>query len=278
MTRRAGLWLALAGLAACSTPPPAMPSDATLARLGHAGDIAFALENPAQAADQYRATLGRARERDDAGAIADAGFNLAAAELRADHPAAALQTSREVQAELARRGSDDPGFTLIIATALFRTGDAAGADRLAARLADRRTTGLADQAWFLRGLIADARGDGAALRTAAGSLSPTADPADRSELQARIARDAAAALRTADLRREALDYRGMARALGLAGQFTADAGQSSDYYLRAGQSAAARHDVLSARIWLAQAQARATDAATREQAGRALADLSKNGK
>jgi len=70
----------IALLAGCSSPPKGPPDDAALTRLGHAGDIAFNLEQPAQAAEQYRAALARARTRDDAAAIADAGFNLAAAQ------------------------------------------------------------------------------------------------------------------------------------------------------------------------------------------------------
>ena len=52
-------------------------------------------------------------------AIADAGFNLATAQLRAGQPQAALETAHQLQAELARRGVDDPAFDLVPATALF---------------------------------------------------------------------------------------------------------------------------------------------------------------
>jgi hypothetical protein len=70
-------------LGGCSSAPKSAPEDQTLARFDHAGDIALNLEQPDQAVAQYRSALTRARVRDDAGAIADAGFNLAAAEIRA---------------------------------------------------------------------------------------------------------------------------------------------------------------------------------------------------
>ena len=111
------------------------------------------------------------------------------------------------------------------------------------------------------------------MRQAAAALSPAADAGDRAELQARIAHDPALALHAADLRRDALDYRGMARALALAGRFSPDAGQSASLFLRAGQSAAAQHDVAQARTWLAKAHASA-DPVLRAEAGLALASLS----
>jgi hypothetical protein len=125
-------------------------SDPTLARLDHAGDIAFNLEQPAQAAEQYRAALRRAHTRDDTGAIADAGFNLATAELRAGEPRPAMQTAKALQAELVRRGRADPAFDLISATALYRLDDLSGADRMAAGLTNGKDPALANAAWFLR--------------------------------------------------------------------------------------------------------------------------------
>jgi tetratricopeptide (TPR) repeat protein len=266
----AGLAMALAG---CGSHPVATaPPDETLDRLGHAGDIAYNLENPSQAAGQYRAALGRARERDDASAIADTGFNLATAELRAGKPAEAIRTVQGLQAELARRGIADAGFDLITATALFQLGNYAEADRLAATLA-KGPVPLADSAWFLRGLAADARNDGTGVRRAAAALSPAANAGDKAELQARIAHDPAMALHAADLRRAALDYRGMARSLALAAQFSPDPAQSASLYLRAGQSAAAQRDVAQARIWLAKARSGGSGLLLRAEADRALAGL-----
>jgi hypothetical protein len=260
-------------LAGCSSAPKTDPQDPMLTRLGHAGDIAFNLEEPAQAAEQYRAALARARTRDDAAAIADAGFNLATAELRAGQPRNAMRTATDLQAELSRRGLADPAFDLISATALFRLNDLAVADRVAAGLTRGKDLALANAAWFLRGLIADARGDQPGLEKAAASLTPVADAGDLAELQSRRTHDRGLALRAADLRRDQLDYRGMARALALAAQFTPTAAEAADLYLRAGRSAAAQGDTGDARTWLGRARDLAPDTALRTEAAHALRDL-----
>jgi hypothetical protein len=259
-------------LAGCSASPKTKPEDATLARFDHAGDIAFNQEQPGQAVEQYRAALARARTRDDAAAIADAGFNLATAQIRAGQPRAAMKTARALRVELARRGIVEADFDLISATALFRLHDLSAADRMAATLTTGKNTGLADAAWFLRGLIADARHDRPGLQKAAAAMTASADPADVAELQARVSHNPALAIRAADLRREKLDYRGMARALALAAQFTPDASQAADLYLRAGRSAAAQGDTADARVWLGKARA-TPDTALRSDAEQALRDL-----
>ena len=246
-------WLAaLVLLAGCSHKAAVAPVDQTLNRLEHAGDIALAQELPVQAAEQYRAALVRARERDDAGAIADAGFNLATSQLAANEPAAALLTAQEIRIELARRGMTDPALDLITATALFRGNRSGEAERWATRLDGSGT--LSNKAWFLRGLIAGERQNRAGLIQAEAALTPDADSADRAELRAHMAHNPALALTAADLRREALDYRGMARCLALAAVFTADPALAADLYLRAGRSAAAQHDVAQARAWLVHAR------------------------
>jgi tetratricopeptide (TPR) repeat protein len=260
-------------LAGCSSPPKGPPDDAALTRLGHAGDIAFNLEKPAQAAEQYRAALDRARTRDDASAIADAGFNLATAQLRSGQPQAALVTAHQLQAELARRGVVDPAFDLIAATALYRSEDLAAADATAAGLTGSADPALANAAWFLRGLIADTRADRPGLERAAGSLTGTADAADTTELHARLNHDAALALHAADLRRTALDYRGMARCLALAAHYTPDPAAAADLYLRAGRSAAAQGETAEARIWLTAARDQTADAGLRQDADEALQHL-----
>jgi len=265
--------LALALLAGCSHPPKGPPDDATLSRLGHSGDIAFNLEQPAQAAEQYRAALARARTRDDAGAIADAGFNLATAQLHAGQPQAALDTAHQLQAELARRGLNDPAFDLIRATALFRLNDLPAADATAAGLTRSGDPALANAAWFLRGLIADTRADRPGLEKAAGSLTAAADAADVAELRARLSHDPALAQHAADLRRTALDYRGMARCLALTAQFSPDAATGADLYLRAGRSAAAQGEAAQARLWLTNARDQAADPALRLDANEALNHL-----
>ena len=269
--RRALAVLALLG--GCSSAPKTAPQDATLARLDHAGSIAFDLEQPAQATAQYRDALTRARTRDDATAIADAGFNLATAQLRANQLNEAMQTVRELQAELARRGVVDPGFDLISATALYRLNDLPAADQTAARLIDGQNIQLSDAAWFLRGLIADQRQDRPALQRAAAAMTSTANAADTEELQARLSHDPKQALHAADLRRQQLDYRGMARALALAAQWSPDPAAAADLYLRAGRSAAAQGDMWDARLWLSAAQQQSPDTALRSIADQALRDL-----
>ncbi|HEY4041925.1 MAG TPA: hypothetical protein VGM32_08780 [Rhodopila sp.] len=271
MRRIAAVLMLLAGCS--SAPRTATPQDPTLARFDHAGDIAFNLEQPGQAVAQYRAALARARTRDDAAAIADAGFNLATAELRAGQPRDALRTARLLRTELGRRGIVDPGFDLISAVALFRLNDLAAADRIATGLTRSRKPALANAAWFLRGLIADADHDRAGLQKAAASLTPTADPGDAAELQARLSKDAALAVHAADLRRDQLDYRGMSRALALAAGFTPGDAEAADLYLRAGRSAAAQGDAADARDWLGKASKLAPDTALRGDAEQALRDL-----
>jgi hypothetical protein len=265
--------LLAAGLAACASPPSGPPSDRALDQFVHAGGNAYDLERPEQAVTEYRAALNRARMRDDASAIADAGFDLAAAQLRAGDAPGAIATAREVQQELARRGRGDPGLDLIVATALFRQNDTAAADRLAAQLTAGGDAAVADAAWFLRGLIADSRGDRAMLANALAALSPAAEPADRMELQARLNHDSALALDAADLRREQLDYRGMARALALAAQFTGNAAFAADLYLRAGRSAAGGGDAAQAKLWLSKARELSPDPAVRAAATAALTEL-----
>lgn len=258
-------------LAGCPSAPKTAPQDATLSRLDHAGDIAFNLEQPAQAVVQYKAALTRARTRDDSGAIADAGFNLATAQLRAGQPNDALRTAADLRTELGRRGIADADFDLISATALFRLGDLAGADRVAAGVSGGPA--LTNAAWFLRGLIADAQGNRPGLQQAAASLTPAADPADVAELHSRLSHDPALALHAADLRRDALDYRGMARNLALAARFTSAPAEAADLYLRAGRSASAQGEKAEARLWLGKAHDLAPDTALRADAAQALQDL-----
>lgn len=270
-------WLApfllTACFSACATRPQGPPEDQALARLAHAGDTAYRLERPEEAVTQYQASLSRARTRDDATAIADAGFNLAAAELRTGRMQAAIATAQEVQDELARRGLRDYGLDLVMATALFRVGDLQNADRIAEEVTTRGSHQLADQGWFLRGLIGDMRGDRVILQRALSSLSPSADPADIAELQARIDRSSVVALKAAGLRRDALDYRGMARTLALAAQLTPGADAAADLYLRAGRSAAGQGDPAHARVWFRKAQELAHHSALRTEATAGLRSL-----
>jgi hypothetical protein len=274
-------------LAACASPPkPAAPEDAEMRRSARVGRVAFNLERPDEAVTQYRAALSRAQARDDLPAIADLGYDLAVAQLRANDPKAALATATSIRAELARRRAPDlPELDLAEATALYRTGAPAQSDALAASVQRAGDPEAAARASFLRGLIADAAGDTAGLQSALASLGAPADAetqADAAELSARLklrqgdpAGARADAQRAAALRRDLPDYRGLARALALEAQAARQAGDQSaaaDLYLRAGRSAAAQGDTDQARMWLRQAGA-ASDPAIRQAAATALAAL-----
>lgn len=285
------IWLALPLLAACgSTPPPAPPPpDEALGRAARAGRLAIELDRPAEAARLYATALTRARERDDTAAIGDAGIGLAAAELARPSPAAALATAREVQAELLRRNAAIPdALRLVEALALYRAGDLTGAEGVAAGIGtEDPDVGL--RAWFLRGLIAAARNDAAGLaaaRAAIGTPERRAFRADAQELaalaalaQGNLPEARRLATEAATLRREGLDYRGLARALALEAEAARRQGEiatAADLLLRAGRSAAARNEFAEARRWLQQAEGLAREARTPEVANaarRALREL-----
>ncbi len=272
-------WAALLLVSACggtpATAPP--PPDEALGRAARAGRLALEVERPNDAARFYGLALARARERDDAVAIADTGIGLAASELGRGRPAAALRTGREVRAELLRREASVPAALILAeALALYRLGDAAQADAAAASVTARAAedADAARRAWFLRGLVAADRGDAAILAAARAAIGEPADRdfrADARELAAAAALldgDAASARRlaqdAAQARRESLDYRGLSRVLVLeanAVRRSGDDATAADLLLRAGRGAAARGEWAQARGWL-------TDAATLAQGAR----------
>ena len=254
-----------------------------LQRQTHAGQLAFELERNEEAAEQYRTALNRAQARDDPDAIGDTGYDLAVAELRANAAEKAMADARATRIELERRGSKPfPALLLAEATALYRTGAAAEADRAARRIQQSEDADAVARATFLRGLIADDRGDEAGLATTADALTATKTPpfeADSAELSARLAlrrgdpaRAREQAAHAAGLRQATLDYRGLARALAIEGVAVERAGDkiaAADLFLRAGRSAAAQGDKTSARDWLR----RATSLAPGRPVGRDGADL-----
>jgi hypothetical protein len=273
-------------LADCGGSAPdtgAPPTDEMLQRQTHAGQLAFELERNEEAAAQYRTALSRAQARDDPDAIGDTGYNLAVAELRANVPDKALADARATRIELERRGSKPfPALLLAEATALYGTGAAAEADRAAQLVQRGEDADAVARATFLRGLIADDRGDEAGLATAADALTKAKTPpfeADSAELSARLAllrsypsQARQQAARAAELRQTTLDYRGLARALaieGAAAERTGDKIVAADLFLRAGRSAAAQDDKKSASAWLR----RAASLAPSQPIGRDAADL-----
>jgi len=260
-------------LAACGGGSPAdtgPPPDAKLDQANSAGTQALSMDMPAVAVKQYRVALTRAYERDDAAAIADIAYNLAVAQMRAGDAKEALRTVREARSDLDRRRFAVPAeLFLIQAAAAYRSGDLAGAYAATQEVLDRtsKDPDTRPRAWFIRGLVAADRGDGTALAQAITALpaSKQADlEADRQELVGRAAllgnqpAEALAAFeQSAANRQQALDYRGMARVLALAGDAalrlnrTADA---ADFFLRAGRSSLLQGDTARALPLLKRAE------------------------
>jgi hypothetical protein len=264
--------------------PPIAP-DEVLERMARAALSALELNQPESAARLYARALTRARERDDPAAIADMGFGQATAALAHGDARGALEVAQDVRREMERRGRPaTPSLLLVEATALHRLGRAAEADRVAAQVQPQAVEApeAARRAMFLRGLIAAERGDAGALngfRQALGEADAPAYRADVLELDARAAllrRDHATARRlaaqSADLRQQAVDYRGLSRALAVQGRATArmgDRAAGADLLLRAGRGAVERGETADARRWLAEAERLARDARAR----RTLAEL-----
>lgn len=279
---------ALLLMGACSGAHQATtPEDAIMRQNAHAAGLALSLDRPNEAIARYKLALERAQARDDAAAIGDYGYDMAVAQLAANQPEKALATVRTTRAELARRGvSSFAALDLAEATACYRIGDKGASDGLARHVETGDDQIAASRASFLRGLIADDSGNTAELDRAIAHLSSAASPeqqADRDELLARRSlRQGAFAAATelaehaADLRRDALDYRGMARALAVAADAAARGGHAqlaADLYMRAGQSAAAQGDANAARPWLQRAMELSSDAAMHQAARSALAAL-----
>jgi len=270
-----------------SSKEPTTPQDAVLRLDSQAASSALELERSEEAIEQYRRAFERAIARDDAGDIGDYGYDLAVAQLGANQPRPALASVRRTQTELARRGSPSfPALDLAEATADYRIGEKEASDRMARKAEAGNDAAASARAAFLRGLIADDLDDAAGLDRAIGRLSsPTSvdQQADAAELSARreIRQGAFSDARTeaeraADLRRDILDYRDMARALSVAAyaeQRAGDPEAASALYIRAGQSAAALGDAASARAWLGRAMELAKDPALRDTARLALGSL-----
>jgi len=277
-------------LSACSGAKNAdngPPQDQTLLRHEEAGRIAYGLDRPDEAVAQFEAALAQAQARDDLTAISELSFNLAVAQLKANRPRDALATAQGASAELVRRGRPtSASLDLVEATALYRLGRLADADSLAARVEGSQDLNAAAGASFLRGLIADENGNDAGLRDALARLAGASDPlrlADRLELEARLALKngdltgaRTSAQQAASIRQDAIDYRGMARALAVAGraaEFAGDYEAAADLFLRAGRSAALQQDTETARPWLQHVLELTQNAETAATANRAIEAL-----
>ncbi|MBB2172289.1 hypothetical protein HLH35_09175 [Gluconacetobacter asukensis] len=248
------LVLAMPVLAGCGGGKVAPAGDTVLDQAMDAGHQSAGLERLTVAEAQYRLAGTRALARDDAGAIGDAGYNLAVVQLAQGRPADALSTIAATRAALAVRGRQgaDAGLDLTQAAALHRLSRDDEAAPLAAGAMASPDPAVAEQASLLTGLIADARGDRATLAQAVAHLAhvrPVAAKwqADEDELQARLrlAQEPAAAqelaVHAADLRRQLVDYRGMARALTLAARAAGQAGDSGGAAALSLQAAQSQH-------------------------------------
>ena len=248
-------------LAGCGSSKPAdegPPPDQRLEQANRAGTRALAMNQTEQAIKQYRAALVIAYERDDAAAIGDVGYNLAVAQLHAGAAPEAARTAREVRAELERRKQAPPPELLLVqAAAAYRQGAGDEALALAQEVLARAPLPpeTATRAWYIRGVVSADRGDAQGLAQALAAIPPSAQPdqeADRHELAGRAAvlagaddRAASEFDQAADQRRLALDYRGMARALSLAGDTALRQGRTEEaaiLFLRAGRSALLQGD------------------------------------
>jgi len=243
--------------------------DIKLEQASKAGGQALAMDLPIVAVREYKSALTRAYERDDANAIADNAYNLGLAQMRVGNPKEAIATVRQAQAELGRRRvTIPPELSLVLAASSYRAGDPAGAAAAAQLVvgSNSRDPDTMSRAWFILGLVAADQGDGAILAQAIAVLKPSkvADlEADRLELQGRAA---LLADRPGDAignfegcavnRQQALDYRGMTRALAQAGAAALRADRRADaavYFLRAGRSALLQGDQTLSSTLLKQA-------------------------
>jgi hypothetical protein len=272
VTRAAVPLLCALALAACGGGPvdTGPPVDVKLDQANKAGTQALSMDLPSLAVRQYKVALSRAYERDDAGAIADVAYNLALAQMKMGDPKAAVATVREVRAELDRRRAPIPSELILVqAAASYRSGDLAGASAAAQDVLDRgaKDPDAVPRAWFIRGLVAADRGDGAGLAQSIAALPPSKQSdleGDRQELQGRAAllnNQPAEALalfeQSATSRQQALDYRGMARVLSSAGDAALRAGrtaEAADLFLRAGRSALLQGDTAIATPLLKRAE------------------------
>jgi hypothetical protein len=270
--------LIVAGCGGVTHAPATLDHDPRIESARRVAALAFAQGRHDQAAQLYARALELAQARDDGRALGDLGYDLAVVHLRRGEAAASLAATATARAELRRHGLDAfPELALAEAVALHRLGRAQDAEAIAiALMADDGATGR--RARFLVGLIAAERGDAPALAAARAGLAPHPDAewrADMAELTAHAAaldgdhhaaRGAFAA--TIDLRRETLDYPGMARALASAASSalaTGDRDEAAALYLRAGRSMTlSGGGAARAEGWLGIAERLATDSGNRE--------------
>ena len=280
------LVLMAAGCSSSRGVPKRSGVDENSTRLNRSARIAYDNGQLEQAANLYRQALNRAYLRDDRKAVVDAQYNLAVCMLGLRSYDRALVWVQRAQNELLRGGQNVPTDILLLeAVALFRTGKLDDAWLISDQIlvaSEKPPVTVEGKTHFLRGLIADQRGDTAQLGLEIDALATSNDPggADRDELSGRMARaeghwEAAVEAfdQTARLRREDHDYGEMAHALALAADACEQAGKparAATRYLRAGRSAAQQGNLQDAKKWLNQAvelAGQAGDESLKQEAG-----------
>ncbi|RUT26994.1 hypothetical protein C0V97_01850 [Asaia sp. W19] len=245
---------ALLALSACggSADPDGIRTDQGYANAMDVGRDSFDMTHAEQAKAQFETAYDRALLRDDADDLRDAGYNLAIAELTMGNSSKALATVARVRHDLSlRTDPSSPALDLVAMAAYCRLGQYREALDQGRRVRTNDPA-LLERLAFLTGLAADGVGDGTTLASALNALplpskkAPLLEQADRAELVSRLALRQGAfdqaeseALKAAGLRRDRLDYRGMARALDCAAQAARGAGaggRAAAYAQRAAQS------------------------------------------
>ena len=273
---RIGLLLAIATLvlAGCGSSAPLQKGpliDEDLERFNRAAQQAYDNGRLQQAVSFYQKALQRAYIRDDYRAVLDTQYNMAVCLMNLQSYAQASEVIQQAKTEMAMAGqSFSADFFLLEATVLYlgEDSDAAWAisDQILAA-SPQASSIVQSKTHFLRGLIASKQRDTAKLREAIVSMGQPNLPqlsADRHELLGHLAmlqqdwEKAMDAFEAAiELRRECLDYRGMVKALALAGEANEKAGhayEASIRYLKAGRSAALQGEFDHALNWLNRAE------------------------
>jgi len=272
---RIGLLLAIATLvlAGCGSSAPLQKGpliDEDLERFNRAAQQAYDSGRLQQAVSFYQKALERAYIRDDYRAVLDAQYNMAVCLINLQSYAQASEVIQQAKTEMAMAGQRAAAdFLLLEATVLYLREDSDAARAITDQILDASPPAssiVQSKTHFLRGLIANKKGDTDKLREAIVAMGQPNLPqlrADRFELLGHLAmlqqdwEKAMDAFETAtELRREGLDYYGMVKALALAGKASEKAGhayEASIRYLKAGRSAALQGQFDHALNWLNRA-------------------------
>jgi tetratricopeptide (TPR) repeat protein len=262
------LFLLIAGGCASSrVQPHSNGADENLRRLNRSARIAYDNGQLEQAANLYRQALDRAYLRDDRQAAVDAQYNLAVCMLGLRSYDKALERVHQAQNGLVRGGQSITADILLLEAAiLFRTGKPDKAWQITDQIlsASEKPPGAVEsKIHFLRGLMADQRGDTGQLGREIDALAKSDNPgrqAEREELTGRLARAEGhweTAIKAFDLaarlQRENLHYREMSQVLALAADACQRAGKPSEAakrYFWAGRSAVQQGNIQDAIKWL----------------------------